>query len=149
METSYFDRLPLETPEGSLLLDIYRTVLEQEDGDMQATLRTVVQGREVYLEGETTEQVLLLLAKSLPQGWQIRSCLSCRHGHFCPTGDCDNELFCVTDFAPQSPRDLWAVTEHREERARRSRSLFHTCGSYSPQEKGFFTYSDYLDKIHA
>ena len=90
---------------------------------------------------------IILLAKELPKTWKIKSCLSCRFGHFCPVGNGDNELFCVTDFAPKEPRDLWHVTENEIERKNRSRTLFDCCDHYKEQAEDYFTYSDYYYEV--
>ena len=76
------------------------------------------------------------------------SCLSCRYGHFCPVGNADNELFCVTEFEPKEISDLWQVTEDDAERSKRSRNLFHLCEQYLPQVSDYFTYSDYLSEVN-
>ena len=115
---------------------------------MRTALWVVIQGKELHLEAETTEEVLIQLAKALPDGWSIRTCLSCRYGHFCPTGDCDNELFCVTEFEPKEVRDLWHVTEDDAERTKRSRTLFHVCDRYQLQTADYFTYSSYASQIN-
>ena len=110
---------------------------------MAVTISTTIQDDVVVLQSDTTEDALIQLARRLPVGWSMKSCLSCRYGHFCPVGDYDNELFCVTDFEPKEPRNLWHVTENDEERAKRSRTLFDLCDKYAPQSKDYFTYSDY------
>jgi len=90
---TYF--LSVETPDGVTELEIYHTVENQNDEDMTVSILTTIQDEKVVFQSDTTEDVLIQLAKSLPEGWNIKSCLSCRCGHFCPVGDCDNELFCV------------------------------------------------------
>jgi len=98
-------------------------------------------------EAETTEKVLIEFAKFLPADWKIKSCLSCRYGHFCPVGNADNELFCVTEFEPKEVSDLWPVTEDYDERRKRSRSLFHLCDQYIEQSDDYFTYNDYYSVV--
>lgn len=135
--------LSVETPDGTAEWKIRHAVENQNEEDMAVTISTTIQDEVVVVQSDTTEDALIQLAKRLPAGWRIKSCLSCRYGHFCPTGDCDNELFCVTDFEPKKPRDLWHVTEDHEERAKRSRTLFDLCDMYMPQSNEYFTYSDY------
>ena len=139
-ETYY---LSVETTDGVAKLKVCHAVENQDEEDMSVTISTTIQDERVVLRSDTTEDALMQLAKRLPVGWRIKSCLSCRYGHFCPIGDCDNELFCVTDFEPKEPRDLWHVTENDEERAQRNRTLFDLCDKYVPQSKDYFTYSDY------
>ena len=135
--------LSVETPEGLAKLKVCHAVENQDEEDMAVTISTTIQDDVVVLQSDTTEDALIQLARRLPVGWSMKSCLSCRYGHFCPVGDYDNELFCVTDFEPKEPRDLWHVTEDDEERAKRSRTLFDLCDKYAPQSKDYFTYSDY------
>ena len=135
--------LSVKTTDGIAKLKICHAVENRDGEDMSVTISTTIQGERAIFQSETTEYALIQLARSLPVGWSIMSCLSCRYGHFCPVGDYDNELFCVTDFEPKEPRDLWHVTENDEERAKRSRTLFDLCDKYAPQSKDYFTYSDY------
>lgn len=135
--------LPISTPDGLINVSVRHKVVDENNENMWTTISVIIQGRELYFDAETTEQVLIKLAKSLPSGWSIKSCLSCRYGHFCPVGNADNELFCVTEFEPKEISDLWHVTEDDKERGRRSRNLFHLCDQYAPQASDYFTYSDY------
>ena len=139
--------LPIDTPDGIVSLEINHTVLNREDENMSVTLSTTICGEICFYQAETTEDTLILLAKNLPQEWHIKSCISCRYGHFCPVGNYDNELFCVTEFEPQEPRDLWHVTENGSERKSRSRTLFDCCDKFKPQTKEYYTYSDYYFKV--
>lgn len=144
-QTVYY--LPVETPDGIIKLEISHTAINIGYEDMSVTLSTTIQGKNYTYQAEITEVALILLAKNLPENWHIKSCISCRHGHFCPTGNYDNELFCVTDFAPKERRDLWHVTEDQEERTNRSRTLFDCCGLYETQSKDYFTYNDYYYEV--
>ncbi|MBR2860253.1 MAG: hypothetical protein IKB86_00205 [Clostridia bacterium] len=139
--------LPIETPNGIVNLEINHTMVNNDEADMSVTLSTTIKGTPVSYQTETTEKALILLAKNLPKNWHIKSCISCRYGHFCPVGNSDNELFCVTDFAPKEPRDLWQVTENEGERKSRSRTLFDCCDYYKAQSKDYFTYSDYYYEV--
>lgn len=143
---TYF--LSVETPNGIVELEVYHAVVNQDEEDVTVTISTTVQDEKVVLQADTTEEALIQLAKSFPAGWNIKSCLSCRYGHFCPVGDYDNELLCVTEFEVKTPRDLWHVTENIEERAKRSRTLFDLCDRYLLQSNGYFTYSDYYFRMN-
>jgi len=140
--------LPIETPDGVTELEVFHSVKNQDEEDMAVTISTTIQDDVVVLQSDTTEDALIQLARRLSVGWSIKSCLSCRYGHFCPVGDYDNELFCVTDFEPKEPRDLWYVTENDEERAKRSRTLFDLCEKYAPQSSDYFSYNDYRLKLN-
>ena len=140
--------LAIETPEGVLMLEINQMIMYNADDVAGVILSAVIQGKKYSWEADTTEDALVSLDRSLPENWHIKSCLSCRFGHFCPIGDYDNELFCVTDFEPKSARDLWHVTEDDFERKKRSRSLFDYCNRYEKQSNEYFTYNDYFSKIN-
>lgn len=135
--------LSLSTPEGVIAVPLWHRVVNENDDNMWTTISVVIQEQELHFDAETTKDVLIKLAHFLPSGWRIMSCLSCRYGHFCPVGNADNELFCVTEFEPKMISDLWHVTEDDAERKQRSRNLFHLCDQYVPQSSDFFTYSDY------
>lgn len=141
--------LIVETPNGDIELEVNRSVIHEGEENMSVTLVVTFQGNTNSYQAETTEDALMFLANSLPENWHIKSCLSCRFGHFCPAGDYDNELFCVTDFEPKTKSDLWHVTENDIERKNRSRTLFECCQHYKKQSEDYFTYSDYLHKIQS
>lgn len=141
--------LIVETPNGDIKLEVNRSVIHEGEENMSVTLVVTFQGNTNSYQAETTEDALMFLANSLPENWHIKSCLSCRFGHFCPAGDYDNELFCVTDFEPKTKSDLWHVTENDIERKNRSRTLFECCQHYKKQSEDYFTYSDYLHKIQS
>lgn len=140
--------LTICTPSGIIDVPIQHKVVEEDDGNIQTTISVTMQEREMLYDAGTTEEALIKFAKSLPAGWDIKSCLSCRYGHFCPVGDADNELFCVTEFEPKKISDLWHVTEDDEERKKRSRNLFYLCDQYMAQTSGYFTYSDYYSEMN-
>lgn len=139
--------LTIETSVGIIDVPIQHRVVNENDANMKTSITATMQGKEMCFEAETTEEVLIKFAKSLPEGWNIKSCLSCRYGHFCPVGNADNELFCVSDFEPKNAGDLQYVTENNNERTKRRRNLFHLCNQYMPQSDEFFTYNDYYSVI--
>ncbi len=139
--------LPIETNDGVIALEVEHKTIPQYDGHVRITLSAMVQGILHSYESDSTEKVLLAFAKNLPKGWKIKSCISCRYGHFCPVGDNDNELFCITEFEARNPRDLWNITEDENERSKRRRTLLDSCEKYKEQSDEYYTYSDYSDKI--
>ncbi len=147
MEKKVFNLL-IENPEEILELEVSHIVENKYEADMCVSLSAIIQGEARLWKSETTEDALILLAKSLPEGWKIKSCFSCRFGNFCPVGDCDNELFCVTDFEPKESCDLWHVTEDVVERNSRRRTLFDYCDFYKEQTECYYTYSDYYCRMH-
>ena len=84
---------------------------------------------------------ILLLSKKNWKLWSMRTIIDSANYNY------DNELFCVTDFAPKEPRDLWHVTENEIERKNRSRTLFDCCDHYKEQAEDYFTYSDYYSEV--
>lgn len=136
--------LPITTPNGDTSISVQHTVINENDEAIQATISVILQGQKRSFTALTTAEALMEFAKYLPSGWSIKSCLSCRYGHFCPVGNADNELFCVTEFEPKEISDLWHVTEDDDERQKRSRTLFFRCDHYRPQSNDYFTYSDFF-----
>ena len=144
-ETVYV--LTIDAPEGIRKVSVKHKVTEEKDDNMKIEIHISMNGDDLYFVAETTEEVLVQLAKSLPVGFSIKSCLSCRYGQFSPVGNYDNELFCVTEFEPKEIGDLWHVTEDEIERKKRSRNLFHLCEHYMPQTSDYCTYSDYRFQV--
>jgi len=141
--------LSVKTADGDVELIVCHSVENQDEENMLVTISTTIQGKSVVFQSDTTEYALLQLASNLPAEWSVKCCLSCRYGHFCPTGDYDNELFCVTEFEPKESRDLWQFTEDVKERAQRSHMLFDVCEKFAPQSKDYFTYSDYYRYLNS
>ena len=139
--------LSIDTPDGAICCAVQRKVDNENENAMQVTIAVAIQGQERLFVAERTEDALIEFAKSLPEDWCIQSCLSCRYGHFCPVGNADNEIFCVTDVEPKAPCDLRDVTENAEEASKRSRNLFHLCGQYQPQSDDYWTYNDYYRMV--
>lgn len=135
--------LPIKTPDGIVELEINHIIINKDEDNMKVTISTTIQGKKHTYNSDTTEYALYLLAKNLPENWYVKSCLSCRFGNYCPVGNADNELFCVTEFEPKEPLDLWYITEDDSERKNRSRTLFECCEHYKEQSKDYYTYSDY------
>lgn len=99
----------------------------------------LIDGEKLELIGNT-ESIFMELSKILQEKYEIHSCFSCKYGNFCPTGDQDNEIFCINDFEPKCKADLYFVTENREERKKRSRTLFDVCEGFQPCSDDYYTY---------
>lgn len=139
-----------DTPDGEITIPVHHIVEaenEYED-NMHVTVSALVKGEEICFEKDNTEYTFAGFINQLPENWNIKCCFSCRHGNFCPTGDYDNEIFCVSDFAPKQARDLWHVTEDNVERELRSRTLFGFCDRFEPQSGDYYSYSNYLDHVN-
>lgn len=83
------------------------------------------------------------LQRKLPQGVEIKCCLSCKHGNQCPVGDFPNELFCTKDVDIKQVGDLWFYTEDNIERQTRKCSYANVCDEWKEQELGCFVYNDF------
>ena len=136
--------LRLQTPAGTLAVPVELERRAACGEHPYARVRFCLQGNALCGEGWNMEKALIALAKALPEGYALRCCLSCRHGNFCPCGDGDDELFCLSDIRPQGKADVFFPTSDDTEREKRRRSLFFLCPDYAPQEEGYFTYSSFL-----
>lgn len=101
----------------------------------------------VFLDNETieisdcdTEMIFRKLSELLKNKYEIYSCFTCRYGHFCPYGDCDNEIFCVNDFDPKCKNDLLPIMQNSEELSLRLRTLFDICDKHKPCSADYWTY---------
>lgn len=116
------------------------------DVEMQFDEDTEIHKFSMFIDGEkleltgNTESIFMELLKILKDKYEIHSCYTCKYGNFCPTGDIDNEIFCINDFEPNCKSDLYFVTENREERKKRSRTLFDICEAYQPDSDDYYTY---------
>lgn len=81
-EINHFYRLTFQTPDGMVQIPVCHRVTDEHEGAIGVTISANIQGRAVSFDAETTEEALRKLTRSLPQGWHLNSCLSCRHGHF-------------------------------------------------------------------
>jgi len=65
--------LPIETPDGLINLEVKHTTLPQGNENVKVTLSAMVQGVLHTYESNSTEKLMLALAKNLPEGWKIKS----------------------------------------------------------------------------
>ena len=128
--------LHLKTLNEVKVLDVEMQFDEDTEDDK---LSMVIDGEKIELTGNT-ESIFEKLSKILNEKYKIHSCYTCRFGNFCPTGDRDNEIFCVNDFEPKCKADLYFVTEDSTERKKRSRTLFDVCEDYQPCSDDYYTY---------
>ena len=116
------------------------------DVEMQFDEDTEIDKFSMFIDGEkleltgNAESIFMELSKILKGKYEIHSCYTCKYGNFCPTGDIDNEIFSVNDFELICKSDLYFVTEDREERKKRSRTLFDVCESFQPCSDDYYTY---------
>lgn len=134
LKTEFF-RLHLKTSDKIKVLD----VKIQSDDEYVKRFSVLVDGEKIELAGDT-ESFFMKFFEKFGGKYEIHSCFTCRHGNFCPIGDCDNEIFCVKDFEPKGKSDLYFVTEDSAERQKRSRTLFDVCEDFKPCCDDYYTY---------
>ena len=116
------------------------------DVEMQFDEDTEIDKFSMFIDDEKleltgcTESIFMELSKILKDKYEIHSCYTCRYVNFCPIGYIDNDIFCVNDFEPNCKSDLYFVTEDREERKKRIRTLFDVCESFQPCSDDYYTY---------
>ena len=127
--------LLVKTDDGSLNIEIQHKMNENS-----ISLSFCIDGECRTITAQTTEYALLALVDTLKEKCTICSCLTCRHGNFCPIGDYDNEIFCAKDIVTKCVSDLYHITEDETERAKRVRTLFDVCSDFKPCSKEYFSY---------
>jgi hypothetical protein len=92
-----------------------------------------------------TEFAIVKLQEVLPPNISIACCQSCRHGNFCPFGDCDNEIFCFKDMTPNDKSDVCEFfLGNQDSLGVRSRKLLGFCKDYKPIcPNEYYTYNDW------
>ncbi len=153
--------LVLITPDGDVTVNAVYTILHDPDHlkyvensngedyilyDAKEASVQMEWNRQIFrghcTDGLYTEKALRNLAETLPEDIKLKSCLTCRHGNFCPFGSNDNEIFCASDFRPAKKTDLDFIflEDSQEEWQKRRRSLFHVCPDYQPDTAGYWSY---------
>jgi hypothetical protein len=75
-----------------------KAISEQSLGNEVQNIRyeVTLEGNHIVSEARSdTESAIVKFQEVLPLNISIACCQSCRHGNFCPFGDCDNEIFCL------------------------------------------------------
>ena len=121
------------------------TVTEDPNGwaDIVCSIRFRLEGEERIVTDQSTEDCIQKIENILPDGWHVHTCASCGHGHYCPYGNADNEIICVTDFQPKEQSDLWPLFETEDFGHSRCRSLFHCCDSFTRPGSEEYWYNDF------
>ena len=99
----------------------------------------LIDGERIELSGDT-ESIFVKLSRILNGQYEIQSCFTCRYGNFCPWGDIDNEIFCISDFEPKSKNDLFFLYNNSVEMKSRHRTLFDICEKFLPCSDDYWTY---------
>ena len=121
---------------------VERTV--NPDDSVNVRISVTIDGKTYTVESsESTESAIVSLQNKLPQNIKILCCQSCIHGNFCAVGDKDNEIFCISDFEPESVDDIFYATEDDNEREKRSRSLLDYCDQHQKITDDRYSYNDW------
>ena len=83
------------------------------------------------------------IQRHLPDGVELKCCLSCRHGHQSPFSNKFDQLYCMKDVVITNKKDLCPhVTDDTEMNAR-SRHYTDICDDWAKQSAETYVYSDY------
>ena len=145
------ETIQLQTNEGVESLDIDITFDNKDPNKaLLMTIKAHYQGKQITAFGNRYpfEDAFADLQKKLPENVILSSCMTCRHGNMCPSGDESNRVFCTKDVTIRSIRDLHFYTEDVQEHAKRSRRFTDYCADYQQQAREHFTYNDYLHYLN-
>ena len=154
LHRQYKKQLTLATPGGDIKTealiichdeDVYTNGDEKIEGP-SVSVGVKYNGQTVWGDGKDYlwEDAFAGLQKKLPDGVEIKCCLTCRHGNLCPVGNTPGEVFCTKDVSITQKSDLFFYTEDREQREKRARDYTDLCESYREQSDEYFTYNQYL-----
>jgi hypothetical protein len=131
-----------------VLLDTGIEKIEHPADDPSVRLSVVIGGIKFATEfRNNTEYAVIALQKLLPKNVEIICCQSCAHGHFCPVGDQDDEIFCITDFEPKRKEDIIDAIVDGHKWEKRSRHLLHVCAQYERITDEKYSYNDWQHDI--
>lgn len=144
------ETLTLITPDGTVTCPV----------EMQAGETTFHHDNETRIcltyDGKTYESIQLTkaavnleeafadLQKQLPPKVHIASCLTCRHGNFCPYGGAPDVLYCTKELNIGSKLDLVDLIDREKHFVKRAVSAFSYCDSFACQSADAYTYNDFL-----
>lgn len=102
-------------------------------------------GKEIFGHGEDFLWVdaFAHIQNQLPEGVNLKCCLTCRYGNMCPVGNKPDELFCTKNIIISQKSDLYFYTEDEAERNKRSRHYCDVCADYQPKSEEYYTYNDF------
>ena len=92
------------------------------------------------------EDAFAKVQKQLPEGVFLKCCMTCRHGNMCPYGNKPGEIFCTKGFIIRSKDDMcnWFDSCEIDKAPERTKNVADSCKDFQPQDKDYYTYSDYL-----
>ena len=127
-----------------VLLETGIEKIENPDDDPSVRLSVVIGGVKYATEfRDNTEYAVIALQKLLSKNVEVVCCQSCAHGFFCPVGDQDDEIFCITDFEPKRKEDIIDAMLDRQKWEKRSRRLLHVCDQYERTTGEKYSYNDW------
>lgn len=136
----------LITPDGEQKTVV--TILHNLDNDGNTTgVNAYIRYQNRDYSGSGTDYLgidaIADLQNQLPDNVILKCCVACKHGSLCPTGNSENEVFCVRDISPKDKSDLFFYTEDKNERSKRRREYFNQCENFASQEGDYYTYNDF------
>ena len=141
---TYIGYLTLSTLHGDIE-EHYTLTEEERDGEVCVKLELFVYGNDFEGNGRDLSwaDAFASLQKSLPGGFSIKCCRTCRYGHDCPYGNLPDALFCSHGAEINSKGELVDFICSTDE-GKIIHSAFDVCENFSPADKAHYTYSDYL-----
>ena len=83
------------------------------------------------------------LQKTLPDGVNIRCCMTCKHGTLCPYGNIPDYILCSKDVVINDKDDVIDWLDKADVEAIK-KSSFGLCEQYEASNVNEYTYNDYL-----
>ena len=140
---TYTGELTVSTPIGDERSPFTVTMEEKAiDADVRAEL--IVFGKDFEGKGCDLEwgDAFAELQKSLPEGYALKCCLTCRHGNTWIYGNVPNLVFCTHGETIRDKDDLidFFCGTKSESAARKATDV---CEKFAPQSEDCFTYNNY------
>ena len=109
------------------------------------SIGTRFEGKEYWGRGKNDSgiEAFANLQKQLPEGVELKFCLSCRYGNQCPFSNNFDFLYCMKDVIVKDKMDIVSHIEDAVEEARRSRCATDVCSDWERQCDDYYVYSDY------
>ncbi len=135
----------LNTNDGEVIIKAEIFLNEEVEGEEHVSIKITYENKGYYGHGKDYywTDAFADLQNKLPENVQIKCCLTCRHGNFCPVGNALDEIFCTKDVEIKEIRDLWFYTEDEVERKRRIRNYTYFCEDYRVPTDDYITYNDF------
>lgn len=145
--------LTLATPVGDVIVQarlsehnvpVYYNGMRVEPDSMSVTVEYESKKYWSTPPCHTWEAAFASLQKSLPEGIKIKSCLTCRHGNFCPYGNESGEIFCLKNDKPKNKLDVCDLLNGDKDLDQKRKEISFVCPDYKEQSEGYYTYNDFM-----